>query len=214
MNNFGYNVGHNDSVTQAYKRILSYNFVSNKDFVLNTAGGMLGSKLITHDIFNKKFEEFTLDYFNKTKEDNRIEQNFSRDNLIYFDEQVNYTNSKVYLHPTSIINDYKDSQHYGSFRAEWPYDSSRPHDWLLKYKQKIFELNNSLQINMDITGNTTLTVGDTINISLPSSSDEDEDIFYSGKYLISKLRHTFDNANKTHVIGIGAIRDSLPTRIQ
>ena len=75
------------------------------------------------------------------------------------------------------------------------------------------EIIEGISINMEIHGRTTLAVGDMINVSLPTFGDDDdgkENKFYSGKYMIKRLRHIFKNTSKMHTINLEAVKDGLP----
>jgi len=41
----------------------------------------------------------------------------------------------------------------------------------------------------------------------------DFDAYYSGKYIITKLKHQFDNTNKKHIIEMNAAKDSITTKL-
>ena len=64
---------------------------------------------------------------------------------------------------------------------------------------------------MTVHGQTTLTVGDMVRVSVPAvgSVDEVEDKLYSGAYLITKLRHTFSPPTRSHVISMEVVKDGL-----
>ena len=63
---------------------------------------------------------------------------------------------------------------------------------------------------MTVHGQTTLTVGDMVRVSVPAvGGDEVEDKLYSGAYLITKLRHTFSPPTRSHVISMEVVKDGL-----
>jgi hypothetical protein len=74
------------------------------------------------------------------------------------------------------------------------------------------ELNNAVSITMKINGNTTIAAGQTINLTVPVSGrihEKENDEYYSGRYLITKLRHTFSQTDKKHEILLTASKDSF-----
>jgi hypothetical protein len=74
------------------------------------------------------------------------------------------------------------------------------------------ELNNAISVTMKINGNTTIAAGQTMNLTVPVSGrihEKENDEYYSGRYLITKLRHTFSQTDKKHEILLTASKDSL-----
>ena len=76
------------------------------------------------------------------------------------------------------------------------------------------ELSTGVSVSLKITGNTTLAAGDMINILVPTVGKEHEnknDPYHTGNYLITKLRHNFDQTTKKHEIYLTAAKDSFAT---
>ena len=98
------------------------------------------------------------------------------------------------------------------------YASNRADKWLLHRQQRLHELNNGMIINMSINGNTSVTVGQVIKITVPIYGTDHEDTgvskHQSGLYLISKLRHTFSPPTRTHMISLQATKDSYPIELE
>ena len=71
-----------------------------------------------------------------------------------------------------------------------------------------------MTVNMSIHGNTTVEAGQVIYINFPIFGRDHENTklskYQTGKYLISKLRHTFNPPTKMHTISLQATKDSLP----
>ena len=49
-------------IPQMYKRMIQYNINTKKDLLINSSAGMLGGKVIEHNIFNKRFNVKTFNY--------------------------------------------------------------------------------------------------------------------------------------------------------
>jgi hypothetical protein len=65
---------------------------------------------------------------------------------------------------------------------------------------------------MVINGSTNICVGKTINVTIPitgTKHDKEFDKYYTGKFLITKLKHTFDQTTKRHEIALTASKDSF-----
>ena len=237
-------------LVQSYKRMINFKVPSKNNSLFDIKGGMLGSKLIMHDIYNKKYQTSTFSYFDDHDKHERLEENSSpKYNNVLIDEENtvgNFTDSRIHLHPTSVTTDDRDAQYTklppptvdelveqgvdrGLARAavdeeekrveEDPdFMSNRADKWLLQRQQRIHELNNGMTINMSVHGNTTLTVGQVISVSLPVFGVDHEDTriskHQSGLYLINKLRHTFNPPTRTHTISLQATKDSYPIEFE
>lgn len=201
-----------NTVIQSFRRIISYDVVSNKDFAINLVGGMIGSNLTTHNIFTKSYEKTDFSYFGNFSDHPRIDRNDSKE--IYNDNIINdfglMTQSNIKLHPTSATSENLDTQHYDQ-NGNLVYSDNRCKDWMLHRQSRITELNNNTFINMKVHGITNLKVGDIIEANFPVVGNDHKDYkidpFLSGRYLISKLRHTFSPITKSHQINMQIVRD-------
>ena len=147
--------------------------------------------------------------YNSTTKDNPI---YSEVPLDTFGNNLgNFDESRIHLHPTSTIND-KDASHYTS-DSELLYESNAIPETLLSRQAKFMELNAGTSINMQIKGNTTIACGDIVEFNMPIVGKEhgkgDSDIYYSGRYLISKLRHIFQPSANNHEIALTLVKDSF-----
>ncbi len=199
---------------QAHKRILEHNFVPSKDIAMNLMSGMLGSTLITHDIYGKSYDKQEYNYFGDFKKFMRIESNpnpMYHPNLLQ--DLGNFRDSTIKLHPTSTVGG-KDAQYYENEKTL--YESNKPKNWVQQLKAKTVELENGQMINMTIHGNSLYTVGDIVELSFPITGqdhDDDKIDFASGNYLISKLRHSLTPPTNSHVIHMSVVRDCSRTII-
>jgi len=198
------------SIIASFKRIIEYSIGSNKDFVVNVVGGMMGSQITEHNIYNKSYEKTNYSYFNNFNDHPRIDSTESKQ--VYNDRIIEdfgtLIKSNIKLHPTSSVNNL-DAQHYED--GNTVYATNRAKDWMLHRQSRITELNNSSFINMTVHGITNLKVGDIIEANFPVVGNDHKDYkidpFLSGRYLISKLRHTISPATKTHEINMQIVRD-------
>ena len=194
-------------IAQSNKRVLSHSFGANNDLTVNIVGGMLGSNLITHDIYNKSYKTYNYDYFRDFDKHERVEPNAKpiyNPQMISDKDFGSFANSNVKVHPTcGLVN---DKQHYGDGDLR----ASRPQDWILERQAKMCELNNGGIINISMNGNTQMTVGDMVHINIPITGidhDNEEIEYTSGNYLISKLRHSISPQMKQHEIHMQLVRD-------
>lgn len=246
--------GSSGVIAQGFKRILELQTPQRNNALLDASGGMLGSTLIMHDIYNKKYSKSVFSYFNNHNDYERLEGKTrtyapTKYNYVIIDEQNNtvgsFTDARIHVHPTSTTVDNIDAQYMeqnpetvedlvsqgvdrslakaaieqrqqerGQDQTNPNYASNSADKWLLQRQQRIHELNTGMAVNMTINGNTTVAVGQVIDLSIPVTGIDHENIgkskLQSGRYLISRLRHTFSNTTNTHLINLQATKDSSP----
>ena len=61
---------------------------------------------------------------------------------------------------------------------------------------------------INVHGNFALNVGKSVIFNMPAVGDEDTDPRFTGKYLITTLRHSFRNSNKTSQTTLTLVKDS------
>jgi len=234
----GFHITEGGKIEEEYARVLDYSIDSNNDTLANVVGGMLASKIITHDIVQKKYDISRHDYFQDFYKYKRVNYNStSKDNPIYSEVPLdtfgnnlgNFDESRIHLHPTSTVSTIglgslglipefvgKDASHYTSDN-ESLYESNAIPRTLLSRQAKFMELNAGTSINMQIKGNTTIACGDIVEFDMPivgkSHGKGDSDIYYSGRYLISKLRHMFQPSANNHEIALTLVKDSFATEL-
>ena len=158
---------------------------------------MLGSTLITHDIYTKSYTKKTFDYITNFKKYDRIESQKPMYNATALKQDFGtFEDSRLFIHPVSRVgtNTYdKDAQYYKDGKTQ--YDSSVPEDFISDRHSKVAELNSGISINMIVHGHTGISVGDMVDIRFPIvGEDHDNERIEkttSGNYLISHLRHSF-----------------------
>lgn len=211
----GKNVDHEND----FKRALEFQINSNNDMILNTLGGMLGSNTIKYNIYNKSFEKLRYNYFSDFDKfsGSRIDENpiYNSNEIDIFDNNVgSFGDSKIYLHPTNASGD-SDTQHTNS-TSSYSYVPNKLNEAILFRRAKVMEINNSINITMKVNGNTTIAAGQTIQLTVPITGrvhEKETDEYYSGRYLVTKVRHSFYQPDKKHEIILNASKDSLPKEL-
>ena len=191
-------------IIQSFKRVITYQTPGKNKSLHDIKGGMLGSTLIMHDIYNKNYKKSTFNYFENHDDFQRIENNTKYNEVLIDDinDVGSFTDSRIFLHPTSTTIDDKDSQYIvvpdtveeltdlgvdrGLAIAEVErqereiaegnkdYMSNRADKWLLHRQQRLHELNNGAIINMSVNGNASITIGQVVNISIPINGEDHE----------------------------------------
>jgi hypothetical protein len=219
VGDFGQNEGKKQDVAKDFARIIDFEISSNSDMLANIVSGMLGSSIIEYNIYNKSFEKSTYDYIEDFDRFSRVNyEDTDKDNPIYssgfIDDRNNtigsFTDARIHLHPVNSSGLY-DTQHNDNTNT-YKYAPNKIKDNLLYRQAKFSEFTDGINVNMVINGSTNLCVGKMINITIPvtgKAHDKDYDKYYTGKFLITKLKHSFDQTTKRHEIALSASKDSF-----
>ena len=219
MGDFGKNEGKKPDVKKEYGRILEFQMAGNSDMLSNIVSGMLGSSIIEYNIYNKSFNKSTYNYIDDFKKFKRVHYDeASKDNPIYPSISIDNKNNTVgsfsdaRIHLQSVSSgDTFDTQHTDASDS-YKYAPNKIKDSLLYRQAKFNEMENGVSIKMIINGTCNISVGDTINVTIPVTGvthDKKFDKYYTGKYIITKLRHSFDMTLKKHEITLSASKDSF-----
>jgi len=185
--------------------VIDYNITGNNDTLVNIKSGMLGSTIITHDIYNKSYSKNTYGYFDDFDKHKRIGTN-----PIYNDQRGigNFPDSRIFVNPTSTTTDFQDAQHYGMSSIT----SNQLSETLLHRKARLAELGSAIKVQMRVNGNTTLTAGQKIVFNKPANSEIENrlDPYYQGEFLVTQTRHIFTQVEKKHEIIFSAAKDATP----
>jgi len=190
----------------------SFRILSQFNTLANTANGVYASRIITHDAFNKTFTEVDFDYNIEYEKQNHLEQdangNKRGDNgiLPYF----NYDRGDTF----GTKNE--GTIYYASQTSKIHNDYEFPNytDIIPKRVSQHLAI-HSLKIEITIPGSTEINVGDLVHFSLPKyaahnpSDLKDQDVYLTGRYLISAARHHVSALNKRHTLVLELIKDSF-----
>ena len=196
-----------------FSRAIEFQVNSNNDMLLNIQGGMLGSSTIKYNIYNKSYEKLQYNYFIDFEKFGRIDENplYNNNDIDEFGNNIgSFGDARIHLHPTTGSGDL-DTSHTNE-TSSYSYAPNKLNESILFRRAKIMELNNAVSITMKINGNTTIAAGQTINLTVPVSGrihEKENDEYYSGRYLITKLRHSFSQTDKKHEILLTASKDSF-----
>ncbi len=195
------------------KKVVDYSFISNFTVLDNVAKGLYKSKLTTIDLITRTKKEHRHSFWENSMEYKYLNQeggayeNETPDSPIFdiSGQGVQYDTEQEYLLPEVELN------------------SGRP----MFNQEKIFlqrmffmQLMNNIKCSVTVYGDSDLSVGDTIELSLPIFSRLDlgndwEDKYYSGKYLICAIRHRIDNGRYYNDMELikDSMNDTLPAPV-
>ena len=206
-------------VHKKLKQVLNYSLSSNNNTMKSIESGMLASKTIEYDMFQKKYDVSSYNYFTDFHKNQRVSDNRNKDNPVYNETPIEesgktmgeYLNSKIFLQPTSKNSSGNDAQHDGS------YEPNNVAKTISSRSSKYTELEYGVKVMMSINGTTTIHVGGVIDFILPivgkNNSDEEFDMYNSGRFLITKLKHVFVSSGQKHSIVMTAVKDSISTEL-
>ena len=204
-------------ISTKLKQVLQYTISSNNDTMKSIESGMLASKTIEYNIFQKKYNVNYYNYFTDFYKNKRVSDDRGKDNPIYNETPIDesgktmgdYSDAKIFLQPTSKNSTGNDAQHDGS------YEPNNVAKTISSRNSKHTELEHGVKIIMKINGTTTLYVGAIIDFIIPilgkNHQDEEFDLYNSGRFLITKLRHVFTRTGTQHKIFMTAVKDSVNT---
>ena len=213
------------NVLEEYSRPISHEMVAVNDTVSNVRGGLLASDLITYDIYSKKYERKNFRYFNNFNDYGRLGNSpiYNTNFIDEFDNTVdNFTNANIHLHPTSKNNG-SDAQHYvldpTAKNIKSLYSPNGIENTLLPRQSKFVELNKGVSLNVKVHGSTNISVGQIIQFNKQTVGNPNEsgdfDPYYTGRYIISNLRHIFDLApKKEHSIVMSLVKDGYEQELE
>ena len=76
---------------------------------------------------------------------------------------------------------------------------------------------NGVSVSLKLKGNTTIAAGQKMRLLVPTTGRVHEgnefDPYYTGDYIITKLRHNFSQTDKTHQIYLQASQESFETEL-
>jgi len=188
-----------NKIQQDYMSVEGYEFLQNfHDVAANQALGAYGHKVITHNIFDKSYREDTFnyhDYFGTTKHaestgDASDPIKFAVvDTPVDFDDKSlsDYEESKVTLQPTTRFLHDEDS---GSFGIDVAADGITE----ARRASVSVQVGAGTRIKLQVKGQSYLEPGDVIffriiSVDAANKTQGTPDPQYSGRYVISKIRH-------------------------
>jgi hypothetical protein len=180
-----------DKISHDYTSVEDYKFVNNfHDVAANTALGTYGHRVITHNLYNKSYREDDFHYHNEYNKTSHTEQNVPIvDTPVDYDDNgiSDYAESRVTVQPTSQFVHNEDT---GAFGIDVELDGKSEGLRESLVNQTIA----GTRLQMTVKGQSILEVGDVIHFDLISVENRTNsagapDPQYSGRYIITKIRH-------------------------
>jgi hypothetical protein len=187
-----------DKIINDYKNVESYEFINQfHDVAANTAMGTYGHRVITHNLYDKKYVVDDYNYHNAFDTSSHTDEGFNHaivTSPVDFDDKAisEYSEARVSLRSsTRFLND--------NFKGE-PVDEGNfgidvEQDGILAGKRtgQAAQVASGTKLRLVVKGQSFLEAGDMIQFNLRNVDAKndagDEDPQYSGNYVIIKIRH-------------------------
>jgi len=184
--------------------ITDIEMVQTTDHVKNYTNGYLANRLITLDVFNKKYELYDYDYVEDYKNIYHTSGKGDRAVPVFVPESPRNFTSSISYYPVNpkLFNDFPGniSEKMGEIYGN--------------RKSTLLDLTN-IKLNITVPGRSDIEVGNLIYIKFPAlgpavESDKNKehiDRSYSGYYLITAIHHRLTGLE--HVMIMEVVKDSL-----
>ena len=202
--------GTND-VLATLETLVKYEVIPNKDTINNITNGMISSKLITHDVYNKKLNTYKYNYLDNFDNDIHPDNGESKPIISEaIDPETRKRlsdNEDTKLYVSSTASGYSFSE-----GSNYPYQSDNLDQTLQRRIGRRNQFGGGIVMNIEVPGQTMIKVGDKIHVEIGATStltDADIDDNLTGNYIIMKLRHIFTQSKELkHKIVMQIAKDS------
>ena len=215
---------YSDLIEKELSNIIGYEIIDNNSSLYNYAAGVLGSKLIVHNIYSKSFQEYTYNYFDNFDNEKHITHyHGGSQNPIFSAVSIEKDGARGSDFPTrtylaSISQGETDANNTKENGTE-PFSAPDPQNTIQERQSSMHQLEKGLLINITVYGNTVISAGDVVNIDVPlvsafkTEKNRTSDRFYSGPFLIKRIVHDFDFRIKKHACTLTLVKDSLSEKL-
>ena len=219
--------GRKSDIAKQLETIHDYEIVNNNDTLVGYRAGMYGSRLISHDIINKTYTTKVYNYHdNFAKEPHivsgttaaRNEYPFISELYVNQEGRVSDFPGRTFVMPeTNNSEDGEVDALHVTTANTTPFSAYKPKSWLQRRNSQMLQLENALNINLRVHGNTMIKTGDIVTVEIPYvqatsvKKEEPFDKFYNGPFLIKRIRHDFSmtQSPQKHVMYMSLVKDSL-----
>ena len=207
-----------NKIEHEYKSVESYRFVNNfHDVAANTVGGTYGHRVITHNLFDKSYREDDYNYHLQFPSTEHTDKGY---NYAIGESDVDETPMNL-VDSTSKVSDYPESRVSLQSTTRFLHNEDKGSVYGLDVLQDGPKLGQGISqqaqvvqgtaLKLVVKGQSYLEAGDLIEFKLRSvdekNTDGEEDPLYSGRYVITKIRHQI-NAEK-YVMVLECAKDSV-----
>lgn len=187
-------LSHKRNIKDDMVSINEYNFLEQNDALSNLNDGMYGNKLVTYNQGRKKIETNLFDYDATFGSFQHVDANKLHSTFI---PDLTSPDSRLRFYPS------------GTGFEDFP---NSVETWERQRLSQMIQA-EAIRMRVIVPGDSRRKVGEVVKINIPSpeslidKSGEELDKYYSGRYLISALRHKIDQGS--YVLVMELIKDSV-----
>jgi hypothetical protein len=195
--------------------IIDYAFLSTPNTLQNIKKGMYASTLITNDLVKRQYNMHTWDYREKYKDHKHVNPAILPDGQ---QSSMLTNNPNINLRNDSFV--FYGPKHFNAFGET---DLTNNIEETLLQQNSQFQQMNNIKIRIVVPGDSQRRVGEIVSVRLPSIepiTDENPtslDPLYSGRYLISRIKHVLTAEDETYETIMELVKDSytesLPAKV-
>ena len=226
-----------ENLARGIQKINKYYYLKQFDKTQNIEDGFYASKLITHDIVRKKITQYDHNGFNEFYALNHVGTFavISNSDVETVSSAVNRTSyapvNEANVNPITnerVLSSMTDGAvcFYPKHNQLYAKNTNDLYDnkvetWKLQRNAQLAAYDN-LTMMIEVSGNSTLRVGHTVTLELPSpeatdadgQSDDKYDKFLSGTYMITAIQHIFSAHQKkdnkiSYTMKVELVKDAL-----
>ena len=98
----------------------------------------------------------------------------------------------------------------------FPFEPVKTDEWLQRRRSFLMNLHSGIGMNLSVHGNTAIGAGDIVEVNLKSplkNPEINKDDFYSGNFLVTKIKHVFRVSNAKHEMSLTVMKDSIEIKL-
>jgi len=201
-----------DKIMENYRSVESYKFLNNfHDVAANTALGTYGHTVITHNLFDKSYKKDKYHYHNSFDTTNHTDTDPDRKYMggpAITDSPVDYDQVEGDAYKQKGVSDFAESRvslqsttQYAHGEKTGNYGVGVIQDGKLEGERIALKnsISSSTKLHMTVKGHSWLQAGDVIEFDVLSVENKENsggrpDPRYSGRYIITKIRHKVSNS--------------------
>ena len=207
-----------DKINHDFKSVESYEFINNfHDVAANTVMGTYGHKVITHNLFDKSYKESSYNYaneFSNSKHTDLANEKSVRERYaIAANSNIDEDDKKISQYDESRVSLRSTTQflHDGETGAGYGLDVQQDGPKLAESISQRSQVKHGTTLKLIVKGQSYLEVGDLIKFNLlkiePKNDLGEYDKQYSGKYVITKIRHQI--VSEKYTMALECVKDSV-----
>ena len=211
----------------ALQRVYKHKFVNDMDTIEDSRSGILSSKLITYNAYDKTFatKEFSYakDYHTLPHLETDVESEFPAVYSIIPETPADHTESNKNKEGRyNIYTDYTDGRTMFASSTSNIHNTNSESGYhaenTIQSRIHSLEILDKVRLNMTVPGNTHINAGQVVHVTVPSYALEvyekgkkEYNRFLTGRYLITDLRHNIDFTKQRHTTALTLSKETYGT---